>query len=191
MIQNENENKLQDRVQNLPVLHQVCQKKLTWDLNETLTVKQKLHHFSRISPGIWKMLFSCIRSILKIQFQCCTIFFFPFFNDYIRKLTRFPRMKSQISMAGTNLPFEPDHDNTFLLFFFRFHYLLPTMFNSQQLNQHLHCMYFEFLEGELILELDKLKALLRAAALQRMKSETIQKRNSVDSWEKLKCNIFD
>lgn len=52
-------------------------------------------------------------------------------------------------------------------------------------------MYFEFLEGELILELDKLKALLRAAALQRMKSETIQKRNSVDSWEKLKCNIFD
>lgn len=38
---------------------------------------------------------------------------------------------------------------------------------------------------------DKLKALLNLAALERAKSETTQKRSCVDSWEKLKCNIFD
>lgn len=46
------------------------------------------------------------------------------------------------------------------------------------------------LDGGVVWKWDKLKALLKLAALQRMKSETNRKRSCVDSQEKLKCDIW-
>lgn len=58
---------------------------------------------------------------------------------------------------------------------------------------YVHWIFREeaFLLDEVVWKRDKLKTRLKLAALQRRKSGATQKRNYVDSWEKLKCNIFD
>lgn len=120
------------------------------------------------------------------------------FKGCIRKWTKLPRISPWISIAEYQLLFEPDHKNANIHVFVSL--LNCTASVSPVVHSSLACTLYAFrvftwrtffIEGRVILKFDKLKALLKAASLWKMKSETIQRRNSVDSWEKLKCNVFD